>query len=111
MEIEYYEDMPTDRIPLKNGWFAVDLGDGLYEIFDSNGTPLGFIQLKPGENIEDFDDWDRLVPLIPFPDEKEPEPPKKIPQTGDILMIAIFMLIAAVLGIAVAVRKKAKNVK
>jgi len=96
-------------IPLANGWFAKDLGDGLYEIFDSNGVPLGYIQLKDGENIEDFEDWDRLVPLFPFPDEDVTEAPKPIPKTGDILMIAIFMLVTAAFGIGVALRKKVKR--
>jgi pilin isopeptide linkage protein len=108
-ETETEEDFDDDRIPLINGWFAKDLGDGLYEIFDNNGTPLGYVQLKDGESIEDWEDYDNLIPLVSLTPEEIIETPKPIPQTGDVLPIVIFVLTVAVLGVGFAARKKVKR--
>jgi len=68
---------------------------------------MGTVQLKPGESIEDWNDWESLILLTSlFPED---DVPKAVPPTGDVLSIVIFMLIAAVFGVALAARKKLKR--
>ncbi|MCL2816403.1 MAG: hypothetical protein FWD23_17550, partial [Oscillospiraceae bacterium] len=98
-DFEYYEDMPDFGIPLSNGWFAVDLGDGLYEIFGENGVPLGFVWFDG--DITDWEDFDDLIPFANFlwPDEAVAEPePKPVPKTGDGLDVIFSMLVLMALG-------------
>lgn len=51
-------------VTLPDGRLAKDLGNDLYEIFDENGMPLGYIQLKPGEEIEKVDINERIFTTI-----------------------------------------------
>ena len=94
--------MPDDAIPLNNGWFAVDLGNNLYEIFSENGTPLGFAQLKDGESIEDWEDYDSLIPLGGLSEE----PIKNNPGTGDRIIFVLLGLLLVCGCAAIIARKK-----
>ena len=114
-DVEYYEDMPDYGTPLGNGWFAVDLGDDLYEIFDENGTPLGFVRFDG--DIEEWEDFDDIVPLANFlwpedleeatmPTEPATEAPadKTTPKTGDGLYVIFALLGLTMLGISAGMR-------
>jgi hypothetical protein len=91
------EEMADDMIPLENGWFAMWLEDDLYEIFDQNGTPLGYIRLPEGFDIEDYDVEGNLIPLwMMFPEE---EKPKSNPITEDNIIYLILLLIISLPGI------------
>jgi len=112
-EFEDFEDLLDNATPLTNGWFAVELDDDWWEIFDENGVPLGVVFLPEGGDIEDYDlDFieANIVPLAgmfmpAMLDEPEPEllrelpPPTKNPQTGDV----IFAVLAALALTAAAV--------
>ena len=110
-EIYEEEDMGDGRIPLRNGWFAIDLGDNLYEIFDENGVPLGYVQLEDGEDIEDWEDYDRLIPLwglnpVEIPEPTEDEAPRVNPKTRDTLAcIMLSMLSLTTAGTIIKKRK------
>lgn len=56
-------EIPSHLIKLQNGWYVEDLGDGLYLIFDENRVPLGYVQLKDGEDIKQWSDFNNLIPL------------------------------------------------
>jgi pilin isopeptide linkage protein len=102
-EPEEVEEVEEIRIPLANGWFAVPLGDDMYEIFDENGIPLGVIHFEG--DIWEWVDFDSLLPLIGF----TPEPPKSNPPTGNTLPILIVMIAMAALGVGLVMRKKVKK--
>jgi pilin isopeptide linkage protein len=102
-EPEEVEEVEEIRIPLANGWYAVPLGDDMYEIFDENGVPLGVIHFEG--DIEDWNDWDSLIPLISM----TPEPPKSNPPTGDDSFPIFFgMLAVTSVAAALVIRKKSK---
>ena len=104
--LTYYDEIPSHAIPLVNGWFAVDIGENIYEIFDQNGVPLGFVVLGDGESIEDWKDYDNLTPFsVLIPEVQKPNP-----ITGDnlVLLIAGAMLVFILL-FALAARKKRKT--
>jgi hypothetical protein len=105
----FYEIMPEDLIPLNNGWFAKDLGDGLYEIFDNNCAPLGIVEINDGESIEDWDDYDNFIPLAnTTPDdttEKVPDLPIPSPQTGDNIHIILGLWILMAAGLSIFKKK------
>ena len=98
----FYEIMPKDLIPLNNGWFAKNLGDGLYEIFDDACAPLGIVQLNGGESIEDWEDYDSLIPFadsaIDDTTSAASDLPIPSPQTGDNsihIILGLWILTAA----------------
>jgi hypothetical protein len=92
------------RVPLYNGWFAVQLEDDMWEIFDANGVPLGTVRLPEGVSIEDYDVEGNLIPLAGIPYE----PPMLNPQTGDIIYTG-FGLFFMMLACTVIFRKKIFN--
>jgi hypothetical protein len=74
-------------------------------------VPLGIVTLDDGEDIEDWEDYENIIPLDNFkavqsapPAEDKPEKPKVNPQTGDNLMIIIFALIL-IIAAGVVVKK------
>jgi LPXTG-motif cell wall-anchored protein len=93
-EIEYYEEMPADAIPLANGWYAVELTDDLYEIFDGGGVPLGFITFEG--RIEDWKEFEDLITLADFLLPKAPVAPEfarvPSPKTGASPYIILGLL-------------------
>ena len=89
--------MPDEAIPLPNGWFAADLGEGYYEIFDANGTAKGIVILADDIDIQDCDiDFieANLIPLGDIQDVPE-EPARPNPQTGDALWVVLGLLLTA----------------
>ena len=66
-KFEDFDDLNSSLTELSNGWFAIDLGENIWQIFDENGTPLGIIFLP--SDINDIKDFDieliksNLVPL------------------------------------------------
>lgn len=92
------------RVNLDNGWYAEDLGDNLYMIFDEDGVPLGYIKLFDGDTIDSIDIESNLIPL----DAPEPDPPAPIrtnPKTGDTLLLPLLALLICG-GVLVIARKK-----
>ena len=88
-EIEIYDTVPENAVPLPNGWWAADLGEGLWEIFDSDGVPIGLIKL-------DGDILDYSIDYI------EANMVKINPKTGDMSsMIFIGLLILMAASVAV----------
>ena len=100
--------MPDNASPLANGWFAVYLDDGIWEIFDEDGVPLGLILFDSDGDIEDYDVEGNLIPLVQifFPDGRVViELAKPNPPTGDNLwVIWLFPLLA--FAAAIVFKKK-----
>ncbi|MCL2158168.1 MAG: hypothetical protein FWH48_02040 [Oscillospiraceae bacterium] len=97
---EEYEDEEFEevdgRIPLANGWWAeYDEEEDVWYIFDDEGTPLGYIKLPEGEDIEDYDVVGNLIPLWNFDGEEE-EVKKPNPGTGDAGILAFVSSLLAV---------------
>jgi len=105
-----FEDFEDALVPLDNGYFAMDLGEDVYEIFDEQGIPLGLIQLEDGEIIEEWEDFDSIIPLanfIPAPEAAvEPAPAKVNPQTGNAVISILLTIIAASIAAYAIYRKK-----
>ena len=82
--------MPDNATPLGNGWFAVELDDLIWEIFDENGTPLGIMIFEDDDWDWEFVDFDDMIPLgsFTFDDELEPEPEEPVtePMTEPIVV-------------------------
>jgi len=113
LNVEIFEKMPEGAVPLGNGWFAVDLGDDVWEIFDKTGVPIGVVILSNGENITDYDVEYNLIPMadiIIIPETKAPpaELPKENAKTGDSIQIIAGLLILMSTGIFIY-RKKLLN--
>jgi pilin isopeptide linkage protein len=136
--IEFYDSIPdVGAIALVDGWFAVELGDGWYEIFDQSGNPVGYVQLQEGENIED---WRSYSTYSPFNDSisynwvvagdsgsalaegslrdkgsaQDIGMEKRNPKTGDMILFAILGLLtisAVFAGIMFDKKKMKKSVK
>jgi uncharacterized repeat protein (TIGR02543 family) len=107
-EIAVYKTMPSNAIPLSNGWFAMALGDGIYQIFDKTGVTLGLIKLADGISIEDWDDFGNIIPIAaPIP-EATTEDPKNNPRTGDNLIFILIGLLILCGSIAIIARKRLK---
>ena len=108
MDVEWLEENAT---PLSNGWFAVDLGDDWWEIFNENGVPLGVVYLSEGEDIEGVDIAFIELYLIPLANitaeipAVTTEPPRDNPQTGDSIFAILGLLMLAIVGVAVLKRK------
>ncbi|GHV12002.1 hypothetical protein FACS1894219_04130 [Clostridia bacterium] len=103
----------TPRVTLSNGWTAEDLGDGLWEIFDENGVPLGYIHLPEGESIEEYDIENNLTPLgnlTPQIEKLYEIDTKENPETSDNLtfMLALFAFIALSVSLIAFAGKKRK---
>lgn len=96
--------MPDTALPLTNGWFAVDLGDDLWMLFDENQLPLGFVLLSEDDDIEFFDWEGNLIPLGLFLFDEEGRiigtQAKENPKTGDALHLwtLFFLLLTSVTG-------------
>ncbi|GHU35742.1 hypothetical protein FACS1894105_04950 [Clostridia bacterium] len=105
-------DANDGRIPLGDGYFAEDLGDGRYLIYDGD-EPIGYIQLEEGEEIEDLlDILDRLVPLAGFGDEDEAKDAKPNPKTGEAATPIIAAILAMIsLGASVQMGRKVLRAK
>ena len=96
-EPDNFEDLKDNSTPLGNGWFAVELDDDWWEIFDENGTPIGVIHLPGGMGEYDLDYIvDNIKPL-----------PKPNPQTGDSA-VTIFGLLALAAAATVIFKKRLK---
>ncbi|GHU38400.1 hypothetical protein FACS1894105_12320 [Clostridia bacterium] len=103
----------TPRVALSNGWTAEDLGDGLWEIFDENGVPLGYIHLSEGESIEEYDIENNLTPLgnlTPQIEKLYEIDTKENPETSDNLtfMLTLFAFIALSVSLIAFAGKKRK---
>ena len=117
------EELQERGVPLANGWFAVDLGNNYWEIFDENGVPLGVIYLSDNEDIQTLDieyieaNITPLANIMTAAEEaeilaaaKEEEPaiekaPRVNPKTRDNLIYLFFgLLICGYSG--VIIRKK-----
>ena len=64
MSIDELPD-PADGYPYqRNGvnYIVVPRDDGVHFIFDEDGLPLGYLFLRPGDDLDDFD-FDDLLPL------------------------------------------------
>jgi len=93
------EDLKDNSTPLINGWFAVELEDDWWEIFDENGKTIGVIYLPGGINDYDVDYIkDNIKPL-----------PKPNPPTGDSA-VTIFVLLAITAAAATVIFKKRRKV-
>ncbi|MCL2772552.1 MAG: hypothetical protein FWD71_04300 [Oscillospiraceae bacterium] len=97
-----------DLIQLPNGWFAEDLGDGLYAIFDNDGVPLGYVQLGDGDDIMTYDVEHNLVPLD---SQTTTEVPKSNPKTGDSIYLTGFIFLAGLLGGVLLLNKRYQWIK
>jgi len=100
-EIFFLNPFPEHWIPLENGYFAEDLGDGLFRIYDEDGIPLGYVLLEEGASILDWDDFDSLLPtdaLFVTVSTGESEPPKPNPKTSDyfIALLSVCASLAAI---------------
>gem|GEM_PF-6356394 len=115
VDLEWLEN---NAIPLNNGWFAVDLTENWWEIFDECAVALGLLKLTDDEDITDLEIEfieTNLIPLenvmkldaigIEIEDENIAELPKGNPQTGDPLYIAFGLLMLAAAGAAIAKKK------
>lgn len=89
-------------IPLGNGYFAVDLGDNLYEIFDENGVPLGYIRLANDEKIEEWTDFENLIPYADMTIHEAVNNPKTGKNNKFYYVILGFIVIC---GIVITIRK------
>jgi pilin isopeptide linkage protein len=106
-ETEEDEGLDNDRIPLNNGWYALELGDGVYEIFDANGNPLGIIYLPDGMDIVDYDGVnlpiepivpiELIVPIEPIDNIIISETQRPNPRTGNSNFIGVFLICGAAL--------------
>ena len=108
IELEWLEENAT---PLSNGWFAVDLGEDWWEIFDDSGVPLGVFNFADYEgNIEDMDVTIiefNIVPLSNVMTAAEAEAAEKNnPSTGDSLYIILALLVLMSAAGVVIFRKK-----
>jgi hypothetical protein len=99
--IEVYDEMPDGVIPLGNGWSAKYVGDGWWEIFDENGTPLGFIWLADDESIEGWNNFTRMIAVEDWIRPENPKVPRPNPQTGDNLWVMFGLLLLTVTGVAI----------
>ena len=108
MEIEWLEENAT---PLSNGWFAVDLGDDWWEIFNESGVPLGVFYLDDGEDIEGVDIAFIEINLLPLGNVTAEipatvtEPPRENPQTGDSIYAILGLLMLILVGVVIVKRK------
>lgn len=112
-------DDPT-RIPLDNGWSAVNLGGGLYLIYDGNGDPLGYVQLDDGEDIKKGNILERLIPIISTIDStsispsasSSAKPSKSNPKTGDNFLFSVVLFTAFMsIGLVIIATVKKKSPK
>lgn len=116
-EVEIYEDIPDNAVPLSNGWFAVHLGNDIYEIFDENGVPLGLVVLEDTEDIKEWKNFDNLIPLtdltfITIPEkitEKNTNTPSHAPQTDDSIIFALLKIIIICILAVVIIEKKLRR--
>ena len=109
--IELLEKMQEGAIPLTNGWFAIDLGNEIWEIFDENGKPLGIIILSDNENINDIDISfieANIIPLGNVITAEQIEPMNDNPLTGDNFIISFGLLILIIVTAVFVNKKKAK---
>ena len=100
--IALFETLPDNATPLANGWFAVNLGDALWEIFDEDGIPLGVVFLQGGESIEEYDVASGLIPLgrvKPYDEFLHVNDNKVNPKTGDRLCNTVGLLMLAATGV------------
>jgi|GEM_PF-3382700 len=76
---------PSSAILLSNGFFAVEAEENLFQIYDENGTPLGYIRVPEGDDIENMDIEANLIPLsdVAIDSTGEVEAIKGNPVTGE----------------------------
>ena len=97
--MEAFEFDFTNLIPLSNGMYAEDLGDGEYMIFDMNMVPLGTLTLPEGMELEDF--------VINFWIPLGGTDPGVVPKTGDrIVGFVIIVSLLTCLGIVFLSKRK-----
>ena len=112
-------DIPEGRVPLGNGWSAeYDADNDYWIIYDEQGVPLGVVFLPEGENIEDYDVIDNLIPFANLGVTEEETTTertiftiiKENPITGDSILTLLGLLVVSALGIFIVMyRNKKKN--
>ena len=101
MMIEPITELP--KVSLPDGGYAVyNEDDDIWEIFDDNDIPLGYINLPEGEDIQDYDVPNHLIPWESTP----PKVPKDNPKTGDMLIFTLLGLVVISAGIMPFAKKK-----
>ena len=120
--------MPENAVPLANGWFAFELDEFIWAIFDENGASLGVMIFEDDDWDWEFVDFDNMIPLESFTfldranrapplaaeifGENPGETPRTNPQTDDNAVKALIwigMIFAIVPASAAASKKLRKN--
>jgi hypothetical protein len=130
-DVDFYEEMPDNTIPLMDGLFALQVDDTIWQIFNAFGLPLGYISFPPDIEIN-VKDWDiifinsNLIPLSSFifpHDTQEAgitaesviETLTPSPKTGESPAAAIILLFASLISsagaMAAAYKKRARKIK
>jgi len=121
---EYGGEDPGDlKISIRNGWFAEDLGNGMYYIYDENNNPLGYATLGEDDDLYTYDFRANMIQLSDISainesittNEKFIEPaeenPFRNPETGDFLILSFITLIASGIIMFFFIRKPKKKDK